>query len=232
MNYEIIKDKEALLKFIEWLPELKDGETFYCCLFARNKYCREIVHINTDKSQLKRFTSTKELLYKKIQQLESPLGSYQVKGVEAPNEALVVYINPNPRSLIKATRNGLKRLADLVCQPYNGWNPHQEIMSEIQKAKGETRFVDFDFDCDKRFMPSVIAQIIGPIPKAAIHCLETRGGFHILIEVSKVGKGEKWYQFMTAIHNQYSDDKDNRGDNMIPVAGCTQGGFIPEFKLI
>ena len=83
--YEIIKDKTQLLEFIDWLPELENNETYYICLFARNKYTRnedgtnKYPFLKSDKCQLKRITSNKENLYNKILQLILGILNYLLK---------------------------------------------------------------------------------------------------------------------------------------------------------
>ena len=99
-NYKIIHNKEALLQFIDWLPELEDNEKFYLSLFARKKYCPDLIKSN-DKTQLRRFTSNKARMYDKIKQLELQIGDWKLKDVSAPQESLVVYIMPNPRCMKK-----------------------------------------------------------------------------------------------------------------------------------
>ena len=248
MNYTIITDEDKLKEFIDWLPELKFNEVFYCALFARSKYVnefdveikRQIKHIKTDKQQLKRFTATKERLFDKIKQCEVPVGSYvqytyespdktgNVKRTPIPQESLALYVNSNPRDLHKATIQSVKKLVDLATRNYEGHNPQAEVMSEIQKAKSKKIYMDFDFDGVR--MDSTILYLfdkLNPIiNKKAVHILQTRGGFHLLIELSKIEEKfqNNWYQNIKRIPGC-----DIVGDNMIPIPGTYQGGFTPHF---
>lgn len=230
MNYKIITNEKALKEFIEWLPELKFDEKYYLCLFARNKYCKELVHIKTDKAQLKRFISDKERLFNKISQLEIPLGCYKQKHLEVPQQALALYIIPNPRNMMRATVNTMVKLAQSIRDQNVAMNPHQEALSEIQKAKSRTVFVDFDLDYENKIsgtgdiLKEYVYTLVGKTAK--IEILESRGGFHILINPSTVEEifKKSWYKELSKHPNV-----DQVGDLMIPVPGCFQGGFTPKF---
>lgn len=236
-NYKIITDIGELTKFVEWLPDLGVSETFYLCLFARSKYVRDLddvnlPHIRSDKAQLKRFTSNKERLIDKIKQLECPVGSYKQKDTIVPQEALALYITINPRCFIKANQKSIEKLLKLSWQPYNGFHPYQEVMSEIQKAKSKTRFVSFDFDIDKELFNDMYYSI-DFINVEAMTVVETRGGFHLIVEPDKVVDrfNKNWYNKMKTLLNTFSDDQNNCGDIMLPVPGVYQGGFTPKIEI-
>lgn len=220
MNYKIITDEQILKDFIEWLPELKQDEKFYFCLFARNKYCKELTHIKSDKAQLKRFVSDKDRLFYKIKQLECELGSYRQKEIGVPQEALALYMTPNPRSMLKSTVNTMVKLAQSIRDQNIAMNPHQEALSEIQKAKSRTCYVDFDID-DKIPTKEEVANIVN---LEAVTFLKSRGGLHLLVDPSKVE-----LKFKNSFYKNLMQLADQSGDIMIPVPGCYQGGFTPKF---
>lgn len=224
MNYKIILDKNELTRFIDWLPDLRKGETYYCCLFARSKYSTEGFKIKSGQTQLKRFTSDKKYLFSKIKQLECEVGSYLIEDKPCPQEALALYINPNPRDMEKATKNSLIKFAHLVTKPYDGYNPHSEVMSEIQNAHSRKVFIDFDFD---NVEPQTILKEIKEKDILNLHAItivKTRGGFHLLVKTDEINfkYTKSWYQTISNLPGV-----DIKGDGLLPCVGCHQGGFTP-----
>lgn len=233
MNYKVVKDEKLLRAFIEWLPELKETEKYYFCLFARNKYCKELSHIKSDKAQLKRFVTDKERMFQKIKQLEIEVGWYMQREFPVPESALALYMTVNPRNMFKATVNTMVKLAQSIRDQNVNMNAHQEAMSEIQKAKSRTCWIDFDID-----YPSDIGdpevhtnnmkeQILQNVNKEAVTLLKTRGGLHCLIQPDKIEQ-----QYKNTFYQNLKKFADQSGDQMIPVPGCTQGNFIPHFITI
>ncbi len=225
--YNIIKDEQALKDFVDWLPELQPDEKYYICLFARNKYCKELTHIKTDKAQLKRIVTNKERMINKIRQLEVAYGQYTQKEMVVPQQALALYITVNPRNMLKATVNTMVKLAQSIRDQNTEMNPHQAALSEIQKAKSRNCYVDFDVDDKTKTSHEIKSIITESCEYATLYkILETRGGYHILIDPNTIGATKKnsWYMNL----NQELKP-DQIGDLMIPVPGCTQGGFVPKF---
>lgn len=239
--HEIVRDREQLERFVEWLPDLKPNERYFLCLQARKKYMPELK--SSDKTQLKRFTSTKEMLITKIQQLECPVGCYTTKeGATIPDKGIALYITLNPRDMMKATQSGAKGLIDMMAKQFTGtgqkdFNPHSEVLSYIHKSKGSTGYVHFDIDRptgdeqDENAPKSVLTtqevydKAVEIVGEEAVTVIETRGGCHLMVSPSKVvSETKNWYPVITK-----NIQCDQSGDLMVPVVGCNQGGFTPYF---
>lgn len=225
MNYKIINDEQRLRDFIAWLPELEPHEIYVINLFARNKYSKEIVHINSDKAQMKRFATNKEWMFRKIRQLETEVGTYWQQSIPIPQDALALYITVNPRSQVKAAKNLLVKLADLITKPYNSYNVSAEAMSELQKAT--SRKIYFDIDIDDEQVLDIKEEIKGKINEDAVTFLITKNGLHVLVELDKIAEEYRktWWNDLNKLPG--ADVKGS--DGMIPVPGCTQGNFTPYF---
>ncbi len=221
MNYQIITDREKLEEFIDWLPDLKPHEKYYLCLFARKKYAPGMQGIKTDKSQLRRITSCKKRMMEKIMQMECPVGSFQHNGIVIPQEALALYISPSPRDMRKATTQGLIDLAKKVqnCSDTEEVNPHQIIMSTIQRTRGTKNVITFDIDSKDPAILNDLRSVSGE----GVSIIETRGGYHFLIRPELMPKNNgQW-------HKHFKQYADITGDALCPVVGTHQGGHTPTF---
>ena len=65
--------------------------------------------------------------------MECELGSYKYKNEPIPENALCLYITPNPRSQKKAAKLLTKKLIDLILSDYNGYNIQAESLTALQK---------------------------------------------------------------------------------------------------
>ena len=221
-NYQVIVDEDALKAFIEELPDTTVDERYYFCLFARKKYCRDIKYIKSDKSQLARKVASKGQLLGKIKQMECKLGSYLQDDVSIPQEALALYINPNPRCMKRATIQCLQNLAKVIGQDSPGFNPQAEAMSCIQRSCSRKIWTDFDIDTKEPGTLEKVASIL--VDRSCYKILESRGGYHVLVDTKAVPAeaGRMWYPEMSKL-------ADIKGDCMLPVPGTYQGGFVPRF---
>lgn len=234
MNYQIITNPNEVQRFVDWLPDLESHEKFYACLFARSKYTKHLedplAHIKSDKAQLKRFTARKEDLFYKILQLTCPIGAYRQKEKAVPQEALALYLAPNPRDLYRSQFTALTALSKCIQNQNRNANPHQEVMSEIQRNKSRAWVVGFDIDVNKEdYLLDFVWQVAFKcVNLEAVSIIETRGGYHILIKPSLVEDScrKTWYNDL-----KKSTGVDQTGDIMVPVPGTYQGGFTPILHL-
>lgn len=225
MNYKIVTDEKELQKFIDFLPELEENETYYFCLFSRNKYCKDIKHISSDKAQLKRFLTNKERMFNKIKQLEIEVGEYyQFRNdtkVEIPQEALALYMNPNPRNQKKAIYPTIKKYLEILECNGKGFNIVQEALSQVQKARSRNVYYNVDFDIEKTLYETVKAKVDSFEVEG--QWVETRGGYHYLLDLEKT-KDSFWFKKFQNI-----EGVEMVKDMMLPVPGTYQGGFTPKF---
>jgi len=230
MNYKIVQDEDELQKFINWLPDLQDGQKFYYCLMARKKYAKTD-GLKSDKSILKRGTSDKERLISKLRKLEVEMGSYEMDGVSVNQESLALYITPNPRDMHKA---GLKTINELTKFLIDGrviYNPQSVALNMIQ-VTGVKKYFDVDIDCTEKIgMTTLLNWLTNQINFEAFwdSIIRTRGGFHVLIDLEKISPEYKktWYNNMTHNKSEFFTVTMN-SDGLTPCPGCVQSDFVPK----
>ena len=238
MNYSIIKNREELEQFIEWLPELGNSK-FYVSLYARKKYntpTSGTPGLKADKSQLKRFTADKKTLLNKIEKLEVSKGLYTTdNNLIIDESSLALYITPNPRNMHKAALKLIAEITNKISEDFKIDNPQALALNMIQKY-GIKKYFDIDVDltteglkADRNVMFNDLNERVSTfLNMEAVTVIQTHGGFHYLVNKDEV-KPEfknKWFMGFTNLKTEFYETTMN-DDNQVPVPGCTQGGKYP-----
>lgn len=232
MNYKLIHNEENLKKFIQFLPELKENESYFLILIARKKW-------NPDANipsalKLKRDSVKKEYLIRTIKQWETEIGTYTTHdGTPIPNENLGVYISYNPKNQHNATFDLTKMCSEAIKNGNKSINVKSMANDAIQSANGSRNFIDIDVDVkegeDYLEIKKFIESILNP---SKLTYVKTSGGFHCLIDfdavrnATPISENKNWHQAIKKNH-PFKSDLNIMSHDLMPLVGCNQGKYVP-----
>jgi len=252
---KLIKDQKQFNKFIDLLPELQNDEVYFISLSARNKYLskEEREHYSLGQTEMfgREIAQSKEKLETyTIKKLESLLEFKTTRnGMLIPEKSLVVYMNINPSSMVKAYMQFQKEMSNQISEItsalMNGKNPNysfvniqtRELMNCIQKSSSRKEFIDIDCDTKEK---QVIEYLYDSLAENGIlfYLIETKGGLHFLIKKDTIPKFVNKYcvvrsfNIMNIINKakELSEIKDVEiminNNAMVPVPGTMQSDFL------
>jgi hypothetical protein len=247
MNFwNFIYDKNELEKFYtQILKPLKDNETYLALSCARHKYVddKQFKMKNTEvlDRKLIRHSDDFNKFERSILKLGIPENYYtNPDDIPYPFDSYVLYITINPRDMLKTNYQIINNFNKMMYDSFKSETEVQKskrldivVMSEIQASIGSKYYLDIDIDIKNKQVASE------QVNKFRIFfnnddCLipiETRGGFHLLLESSKIPNELKnsFHQkicfYGKCIKETGRGDIEFKSDSMVPIPGTIQGGF-------
>lgn len=243
----LIKDLNQFHKFINILPDLKNDEIYFVSLSCRNKYLtteeREFYGLGRTEMFSRNIVRKKEDFEYTLSKLESTL-QYKLTKTKCkiPEKALVIYVNINPSSMMKAyftlMQEMNKEMHDIMFALQSNKQPNysgihlldRKLMNCIQRARSRKVFIDIDFDIKDNFyiVNNLLTEL--SIRQILYFLIQTKSGYHVLIDLESM-KDKKFnlnYEVqkcnqMTVLH--YGEVIINT-NGMIPVPGTLQAGEL------
>ena len=239
--------KQEFDKFVEFLPELERDEVYFLSLSARNKYLSEEEREYWSLGRTEMFSRVtaydKPGLEYALQKLEASLGYRKTRnGKEMPSKSLVVYMNVNPCSTVKAFTMFKGEMDRVMEEIYTAtvkgkdpeYTPFQRIekrlMNAVQKSKGRRLLLDVDFDV-KTTDP--VREFTGLLKEKGVdyRTISTRSGYHVLIRKETLGK-QNVYTKIAELHKEAVKDGGEvcfNKNEMVPVPGTMQADKLVHF---
>jgi hypothetical protein len=169
------------------------------------------------------------------------------EGQPYPFESYVLYMTVNPRDMMKATYQCVNNMSQMMYDSFKNKTEVQKskrldivTMSEIQASTGSKYYLDIDIDIADKKRASVYVKTIKEdiLLGANLIPIETRGGFHVLVEISSIPLNKKntfYIDLKTLSENAKHNDNGDvefKADSMIPIPGTIQGGFKVKIRNI
>ena len=271
----IWSEKEALRFYKKVIGNNGVAEADFICLAARKKYMSEEERKKSNlgdtcmmgKTILKEYNEAKFLSV--LHRLDAQLDWFSdLRGTLIPRSCFAFYMNINHTLVPKAVANLKKELADydleIACAVAKGGktdqasanfkNVENRLKKSFQNPLNQIdRWTDIDMDIEKKISGNDIVECLrnmesGVDVSTAVVIIETRGGYHVLVnkktvsainsEISKmVPRNEMKDHVITiprlvgtlkalcAEKNVEAKEITENQNRMVPVPGTNQGGF-------
>lgn len=238
--HEFIYDESQIEKFHSLLSPLKEHESYFLSMSARNKYLTEEERQHYELGRTEMFArklvkrSEFETFLRVLKSMQVSRGGYTSrKGVELPDRCLLVYANINPVNGIKALKEFQEKTTQMMFDMVDGADVKKkfasldtEMMNCYQRAKGTRTLIDVDFDVPDDGI-DLVEKVLADLRKheVAYHVIKTRSGFHVLLE--KAGIRYNYTEVIKTANDEAVDRYShaevvvNKND-MIPVPGTMQ----------
>lgn len=227
--YKLVWSEEEIKRMADFL---KTSENTYMMNMSIRKKYDPSVQVKTT------WVHRKVLNHVSAHQFVRMVKSYQVeKGLYVDDnensideKALVLYMSINPRDPMSACQKLFHDLSDAFTDKSAPiiTNTHGQILKHLQSSCTNKRFHTLDID-DKSLEGDVKILIQNlHLPVATV--IETRGGFHILLDSEKLSKEQRTGIYQWKINLENANMVEYLKDAFCPIPGTIQGGFCVHFR--
>lgn len=245
----LIQDRNELDKFVNLLPDLINEEVYFLSCSARNKYLDEQERKEYKLQRTEMFSREvardKEGIYKALRKMEVSLQYRKTgNGKDIPSKCLVVYMNINPSSMMKAYIDFQKRInvevEQIIMSFKNGNQPNyermlrlpQQLNNSIQVSQSRKYFIDIDIDLYdvkyKNMLIDIIKEFVGDNAfLEKLNFISTKSGLHLLIKKEDIPFKYNLMSLVERIRsfNPVKEAEFNK-NNMCPMPGSLQAGHL------
>ncbi len=209
MSYNLIHDPEQVTRFNNIFMELSTDKSAIhfqrmMYLAARRKHWPACEGQGSICFNRKTLALDSDLLTE-IRKYEVPLGTYTTeKSQIIPDLSLSVYFLCNVLNSRLAAGEVSKKIMDACCTDskiYDFSNLEGEYKTQLAK-QSDDRFFEFDIDTKELSMVNKIYGVISVLKDGFICCIETHGGYHIIVDNLRVNSDSKQKVYMELTKNK------------------------------